>query len=233
MIVKLADLIIEIKARYKYTYDMCRDYLCDDYKKINFTVFATQEQLEAEKIKTPDFPPEILENTCIYRNLCTQILKYNAVFIHSAAISVDNHAYLFSANSGTGKTTHMNLWLKCFGERAFVINGDKPILRISKNNIFVYGTPWCGKEGENKNVSVPLSGICILERSNINRIEKIDTKNALLFLLSQTIHPSVPAYKALMFDNLGQVLERIPVYKLGCNMDSEACCVAYNAMKPV
>ena len=230
MVLKLAGLIIEVKSRYKYTYDMCAEYLYDGDEKIVFSTFATDEQIEAERKRSPEFSDAILENTCIYRNICNEILKYDAVFIHSAAISVDNRAYLFSANSGTGKTTHMNLWLDKFGERAFVINGDKPILRIINDELYVYGTPWCGKEGINKNVSVPMGAMYILERSKENKIRKADNKEALMFILSQTTHPKDKTLYEIMFSNLGKVMEKIPMYVLGCNMEPEACEVAYNAV---
>lgn len=230
MIINLAGLIIEVKLRWKYTYDQCREYLYEGDEKPVFTVFATNEQLDAENKKTPEYSYEILESTCVYRNICEKILEYNGILIHSAAISVDNEAYLFTANSGTGKTTHINLWLEKFGERAFIINGDKPILRKTDKGIFVYGTPWCGKEGFNKNINVKLKGICIIERACENKIEVCEKKESLTFLLSQTSRPKNIKSTDLMLNNLEEIIENIPVYKLGCNMEKEACEVAYNMM---
>lgn len=231
MIVKLCGLIIEIKSRYRYTFDLCRDYLYDGEEKPEFTTFATDEQIIDERKKTPEFSDDILESTCIYRNICTMILNYDGVLIHSAAISVDNKGYMFSANSGTGKTTHMNLWLEKFGERAFVINGDKPILRRIDGKFYVFGTPWCGKEGLNKNIGVPLEGIYILHRSKENEIKRAQNKDALIFLLTQTIQPPKAELKELMYDILDKLIKEVPVYQMGCNMEMEACEVAYNGMK--
>ena len=138
MILKLANIVFEVKSRYRYTYDMCHDYLYSGDESPAFSIFATNEQIIKEREKSPEFSDDILENTCIYRNICNELLKYNAILIHSAALSVDNQAYLFSANSGTGKTTHMNLWQERFGERAFVINGDKPKLLCSAKEHMYY-----------------------------------------------------------------------------------------------
>lgn len=230
MIINLAGLVMEVKLRWKYTYDLCKDYLYDGDEKPLLTVYATNEQLEAENKKTPGFSYDVLESTCVYRNICEEILKYNAILIHSAAISVDNEAYLFTANSGTGKTTHINLWLKKFGKRAFIINGDKPILRKEEDGIFVYGTPWCGKEGYNENVRVKLKGICILERAEENVIRQTDKKDALTFLISQTSRPDSIEKMDLMLGNLGEIVENIPVYRLACNMEMKACETAYEEM---
>ena len=204
--------------------------LYDGDEKPLFTVFATNEELEAENKKTPGFSYDVLESTCVYRNICKELLKYDAILIHSAAISVDNEAYLFTANSGTGKTTHMNLWLDKFGDRAFIINGDKPIVRKTDEGIFVFGTPWCGKEGFNKNIRVKLKSICILGRADENKIRKTDKKDALTFLISQTSKPNEVENIDLMFKNLENIIENIPVYRLGCNMEKEACEVAYEEM---
>ena len=230
MIISLAGLVMEVKLRWKYTYDLCKNYLYDGDEKPAFTVFATSEQLEAENKKTPGFSYDVLESTCVYRNICKELLKYDAILIHSAAISVDNEAYLFTANSGTGKTTHMNLWLDKFGDRAFIINGDKPIVRKTDEGIFVFGTPWCGKEGFNENIRVKLKSICILERAEINKIRQADKKDALTFLISQTSRPSEVENIDLMFNNLENIIENIPVYRLGCNMEMKDCEVAYAEM---
>lgn len=230
MILKLADIVIEVKSRYRYTYDMCHDYLYNGDESPAFSVFASNEQIIEERRKSPGFSDDILENTCIYRNICNEILRFDAILLHSAALSVDGQAYIFSANSGTGKTTHMNLWLDKFGERAFVINGDKPIIRKKDGVFYVFGTPWCGKEGLNRNSGVPLKGICILERAEKNTASSVNGREAMLFLLTQTVHPSKKELSCLMLDNLGQLIEKIPVYRLGCNMEPEACEVAYKAM---
>ena len=230
MLLKLAQLVIEVKARYKYTYNMCRDYLYFGDEKPVFTTFAADAQIDEERRKTPEFPDEMLENTSIYRNICREMLLYDALFLHSAAISVDNEAYIFTADSGTGKTTHMNLWLDRFGGRAFVINGDKPILRRIDGKFHVFGTPWCGKEGLNRNVGVPLKGIGIIKRSEINKAERLGGREAFLFLLTQTIRPKETEYCESFLENMNSLISDVPVYTLSCNMSPEACDTAYKAM---
>ena len=231
MIIKLADLIIEVKARYRYTFDFCKDYLYDGDDAIDFSVFASDDDIKNEKLLSPEFGEDILENTCIYRNICKTILEFGGMIIHSAAISVDNFGYMFSANSGTGKTTHMNLWLEKFGDRSVIINGDKPLIRKIGNEFKVYGTPWCGKERYNTNKGVPLKGIAILERSETNSITKVANKEALLFLLTQTSIPKQMKYLDLMYKNFDELLKTVPIYRLCCNMEPEAAIVSYNAMK--
>lgn len=229
MILKIADLIIEARARHKYTYDMCSEYLYSGERPIDFTVFASAEQLAEEMGKSPDFPEYLAENTIIYREICSKIIEYNAVFLHCAAISVDNEAYLFTAASGTGKTTHMRHWLTKFGSRAFIINGDKPIIRkMPDGKFYVFGTPWCGKEGFNTNAAVPAKAVFLLERGAVNEAYPASTEDAVHELLNQTVRPTNGTAMLDLLDTVEQFIEQTSFYRLRCNPNPDAADTAYN-----
>lgn len=230
MKIELAKFIIDIGNVGKYTKDMCKDYEYIGEKNADFSVKAESGLIAAEKMRYPDAPEDYLENICIYRLICKKIIGFGGILIHSAAISADGNGYLFSAARGTGKTTHMRLWLKRFGERAFVINGDKPIVREIDGKFFVFGTPWCGKEGINTNTYAPINGICILKRAQKNAIEKTPANIALSHLLTQTAEPEKGADTIAFLDILDRLIKNVPIYTLHCNMDLEAADVAYNGM---
>jgi len=230
MNIELAGLIIDIKEPGEYTVDMCKNYIYTGDKRPDIIIENDLEAVEKEKKLYLDAAWDYLQNICIYRQICKKIVEYGAMLIHSAAISVDNEGYLFTALSGTGKTTHVNLWLKKFGDRAEIINGDKPIIRKTDGKFHVYGTPWCGKEGINVNTHVPVKGICILERGERNVIKEVPHNIALSELLGQTSRPSdAPGMNALL-DILDKLISEVPVYRLSCNMNPEACEVSYNEM---
>lgn len=77
-----------------------------------------------------------------------KLINLGGFMLHASAIVVDNKAYLFSAPSGTGKSTHTKLWQECFGDKAIIINDDKPAIRIEEGKCFAYGTPFSGKTDE-------------------------------------------------------------------------------------
>lgn len=231
MIVKLADLIIEIKNKKDYTAQMCTDYIYTGTRPIDFSVESTRENMLAEIKKQPDYPLDYLESLCLYRQICEKILAYDALLLHAAAIAVDGKAYLFTAVSGTGKTTHINLWLKKFGSRAVIVNGDKPIVRRLNGTFHVCGTPWSGKEGLHTNINVPIQGICILERAEKNTIVKISPQAGLHGLLTQTVRPHDIHKMDMMLSTLNALLDSVPLYRLGCNMDTEAAEVSYQGMR--
>lgn len=237
--IKIAGVVVGINCNYIDTMDLCNDYIVND--DIDFSVEIDNKDIEFEKEKSikeailegiPVYKYEdgYLETLAVYRKIVTKMLDYNVCLFHGAGICLNDEAFLFTAKSGTGKTTHINLWLEKYKD-AFVVNGDKPLLKIDDNKIYLCGTPWSGKEGLNKNCIKPLKAICILERDKANHIERIDYKSAFNHIYPQIYKPSDVTYMRKTLDLLGTIGKSIPIYKLGCNMDIEAAEVSYNGMK--
>lgn len=160
----------------------------------------------------------------------TALLGFDGFMLHSSAVAVDGRAYLFSAPSGTGKSTHTGLWLRLFGERAQIINDDKPALRFIGSEVIAYGTPWSGKSDLNVNIGVPVGGICVLERSETNFIELLDEATAVYSILNQTIRPSRPELMSCLLEYVDRLIRTVPIWRMGCNISTEAAQIAYDAM---
>lgn len=177
------------------------------------------------------------------RQFYNKILDYNGMMLHASAVAVDNEAYLFSAPSGTGKSTHTKLWLNKFGERAFILNDDKPIIRISDDGIYAYGAPWCGSSDIGRNAKAPLKAICFMERAERNWIKRMTAADSMPIIMNmfyQTFRqldqydcmtPITRENAAKYLDIIAKIIETVPIYQMGCNMDPEAAEVAYNGMK--
>ena len=179
--------------------------------------------------------PHLTQGECEYmqfgREFYSLLLLYDGMMLHASAVVVDEHAYLFSAPSGTGKSTHTALWLQKFGSDAYLLNDDKPALRVFPDGVYAYGTPFSGKYDLSVNVRVPLRGIAFIERSETNRMERMTGRDALYALLNQTIRPrNVQLYTNLL--HVVQVItQTIPIYKLYCNMDPQAAELSYETMR--
>ena len=128
-----------------------------------------------------------------------KIIEHDGMMLHASAVVVEGKAYLFSANSGTGKSTHTALWLKLFGKRAFILNDDKPALRYQEGTWYAYGTPWSGKNDISTNIGVPLAGIALLERSENNEIYPSEGPECILPLFRQTIRPKEMGYRITIY----------------------------------
>ena len=162
------------------------------------------------------------------------IIKHNGIMLHSSAVVVDGFAYLFSADSGTGKSTHTRLWLEYLKEKAFVINDDKPAIRLVDGEWMVYGTPWSGKSNLNQNTSAKLGAIVFLERSDKNWVERIEPKEAVNLFFAQTIRKIEKEENMdIILSRMEKILQDTPVYKMGCNISVDAAKTAYETIRRV
>ena len=160
-----------------------------------------------------------------------ELLAFDGMMLHASGVVKNGYAYLFSADPGTGKSTHTSLWLKAFGEEAFIINDDKPALRIIDGEVYVYGTPFSGKTDLNTNTRAKLGGICYLERSEENWIKPITGAEAIMLTLRQTLHKLDNEQMPKMLELLDKILSTAPLYRMGCNISEAAAQLAYNTMK--
>lgn len=233
----LAGFRVLMDAKYEYTAKLCQDYFTSfSPEEADFTVSVSPEQIEREIAQSREAgvnaSPGYAESICLYRRLCLQLPLKDALLMHAAVISDGTYAYAFTAPSGTGKSTHIRLWRKAFGNSIFVINGDKPILRLIDGVIRVYGTPWCGKEGWQTNTSAPLAAVCFLERGAENRISKLSPIEAVPALMHQIVFPGDGASAKATMKLLDHMVTHVPLYRLSCNMSEEAAQVARAAMTP-
>lgn len=182
--------------------------------------------------KFSDYGFDINEYSWYGYDFYRQILNYNGFFFHSSAISVNGIGIVFSANSGTGKSTHSSLWKSTFGkENVIIINDDKPVVRKTENGFYVYGTPFSGKTDTSANIGVPLRAICFLEQSKENYIKAITAKQALPLFFSQTLREKNIEFMDKLIALTDGVLNAIPVYSVGCNISSSAVLTVYNRLK--
>lgn len=231
--INMGDLIICIHNHFDYVKEMCRDYIVEnDSVRADMEIEVTKEDIINEyKAATVAVTPGYCESICIYRSISTMLVRHDGFIMHAACISADDKVYAFCARSGVGKSTHLGLWKEVYGDKVEIINGDKPIVRYIDGRFYVYGTPWCGKEGWNVNTRSPLHAICFLRREKVNTIERMDSAEAIRYLASQILLPRDRQEMADYLTIIDTMLRSIPCYSLGCNMDREAAVIAYEGMK--
>ena len=212
------------------TVTQAEKYRINDLTDTDITIGYNAEMCKRAMEKHPELDEDLYVYMATGKRFASEILKYDGIVLHSSAIAYDNNAYLFSADSGTGKSTHTNLWKKCF-DGAEIINDDKPALRLIDGVFYVYGTPWSGSTPINKNVCIPLKAICFIERSEKNSIERI-TNNAeiIRLFLPQTLRQVGEERTQLFFDIMEKLINTVPFYRLKCLPDEDAAKLAYNVM---
>ncbi len=235
----LAGYRILIRSEHSFVSSLCRLYRLDaplTPETADLVVSATPEEIVAERATSALFAQDSLltdgyiESICIYRNICRALPPLGGMLLHAAVISDGDRGYAFTADSGTGKTTHVRLWKEAFGEDVRIINGDKPIIRLENGTWYAYGTPWCGKEGWNVNTRVPLSAICFLRRGITNTIAPLASAEALSAVIPQLLMPEEPSALLATLDMLDHLLTHVPLYELHCTISPEAARVARAGM---
>lgn len=231
--IKIANIFVRIENRYGYVLHLCKEYLIETDSEPDLLIRVEEEELRAEINSVEhEVAPAYAEAVCVYRKICRQLPeRFGAFLMHCAVIEYEGVGYAFAAHSGTGKTTHVSLWQKRFGEKVHIINGDKPILRFIDDRLYAFGTPWCGKEGLHTNTSVPLKAICFLERSSVNTIRPMESKEAIGRIFHQILTPDDLQTVNALFPLLDRMLREVPCYLLGCNISEEAAEVSYQGMK--
>ncbi len=228
--IELGGVSVEIRPQYGYICRLCRDYITD--RAPAFSVSATDAQIDEEmRLSHGEFPREICESTCLHREIVKGLVKYGLILMHSAVVAVDGEAYVFMAKSGVGKSTHIRLWCKAFGERAMVVNGDKPMFSFADDRLMVHGSPWRGKEGLGARLSMPVKAICLLERGAVNTIAPAGEKDVVSRIFHQVLLPTNTADLAIFMEIMNRILREIPFFKLQCNREIEAALVAYEGMR--
>ena len=195
---------------------------------IEFERIKNIQESETEGITPVEYSDPYLETLAVYRKIATKMLNYDTMLMHGAVVAVDDKAWLFTAPSGTGKTTHINLWLDNI-PGSFVVNGDKPLIRVSEE-IVAFGTPWAGKEGMQRNTGIRLCGIVFLERAQINCIDKVAFSQVLPEMIQQCFRPADKKDLERTLRLISELGKRIPLYRLKCNMEPEAARVAYEGI---
>ena len=256
---RLAELNIEIRSLHDEVHKLCRDYVSDN-PEIDFSVETCQEDIvfEHERSENEDkhegiairrFSEGYLETLAVYRKIAERLPSYERSLMHGSALAIDGKGVLFTAKSGTGKSTHARLWKEVFGERVISINDDKPIIGLAATAArdlaaqtgscqraaapapTIYGTPWDGKHRLSTNTSAPLKAICILERAEVNSIKPITAAEAYPMLLQQIYRPFDPIALSQTLKLIDKLSSSVSLWRLGCNMDKEAAQVAYEAME--
>ena len=226
---RFADVNVRITVVHPVVYSLFNDYrVC---RSADFSIVTDPADIEAERVraKGSGYSGAYLETLAVLRKIAERMPEYDTFLFHASAIAVDGEAYVFTARSGTGKSTHTRLWRELLGGRAMMVNDDKPLLRIHPDGTaIVYGTPWDGKHHLSNNIAVPVRALCILERSVENRIHPITKAEALPMLFQQAYRPA--GREALM--KTLTLIDRLNVklYRLGCNMELSAAKISCSAM---
>ena len=217
--IEIANIVLQINAFNESTKRYCGDFLSN--KEPEYVITMTQEDLENEKHINEDGKVYANEEiSALYRKIADLFIERNILVMHGSAFKVGNNAFIVTARSGVGKSTHVNLLREYLGKDFEYINDDKPLLEIKDNELMLYSSPWNGKERRGNNNYAPLNSVIFLNRGTTNSYKKIDNSGDIYFrLLSQIYLPRDKAKREKALSLIDILLKRISFYEINVNTD--------------
>ena len=223
---KIADLTVHMDS-FGRSQAQAEAYRVEDALSADIVIQADGKALMA---KNPHLSLDDCEYLSTGGSFYRQLAAFNGMMLHASCVVVDGKAYLFTAPCGTGKSTHVQLWLQLFGDRAYILNDDKPALRIIDGQVYVYGTPWSGKNDCSRNARAELGGIAVVKRASENSMRLLDPAEAIFALLNQTARSINSQLMQRCMDTIHSVVSTGKLYELSCNMDVSAAKLSYETM---
>ena len=226
---EFAGKAVEVNSLYEKVHEYCADYKTDAPADFEVVISDDDIEYEREHAERKGYADGYLEELAVYRKISEKMPFYDTILFHGSVVAVDGAAYMFTAASGTGKSTHAALWREYFGDRAVMVNDDKPLLHIG-DVVTAYGTPYDGKHRLSNKIAVPLKAICILTRADTNSIVPVTKSEAYPMLIQQAYRPNDVFALQKTLTLVDKLAGSVRFYRLGCNMDIEAAGIAYKGM---
>ena len=198
-----------------------------DLEKIRANFIRTDSKRFSE---LPRRPPAQLEFHTIHYVMAKALLKRGVLLVHGSAVVADGNAYLFIAPSGTGKSTHTALWKEVLGERAYIINDDKQLIRLMGDVPLIYPTPWGMVKDDIQAKSAPLGAVIWLERGEKNEIEPIDEGKMFTQIYKASLMGENADEVAAILALQKKLLGKTKLYHIKCRADKDAAITAVNAL---
>ena len=224
--IKIADTVLDINAFNETTKKYCEDFLSDE--KPDFTISLIKEDLINESSINEDGKVYVNEEiSALYRKIADLFVEQDVLVLHGSAFKVGGYAFLVTARSGVGKSTHVRLLQQYLKEEFEYINDDKPLLEV-KDELMLYSSPWNGKERRGNNTKAPLKAIIFLNRGLDNSYRRLDNKEEIYFrLLSQIYLPKEKEKRQKGLCLIDVLLKRLNFYEINVNMDISAAKLTY------
>ena len=151
-----------------------------------------------------------------------QVLNnFKAFILHSSFINWQNNGILFSAPSGTGKSTQADLWNRY--ENTEIINGDRAGVRNVDGVWSAYGLPVAGSSGIYKNKKAQISHIIVLRQGKENKLTRLSPRDAFIKIYSETtVHTWDAEFQSNILNMISDLVQNVPVYLYECLPDESA-----------
>ena len=171
--------------------------------------------------------PRLLLNTLEAEH---HIVCRGGFLLHSSFIQAGDKAILFTAPSGTGKSTQASLWKKYRG--AEIINGDRTAVMLENGRVMAHGIPYCGTSGICRKAKLPVAAIVYLSQATQSEVFPLTGLQAFRHLWEGcSVHLWDNEDVDLCSRAVMEVVNRVTVVHLACTPDEQAVQVLEEYLK--
>lgn len=236
--VKIAGMTAAIELRHERTVKYFQPYFTDEKAECSLCPTAADMDAIRQKFRHNDrlrgaeeyhYPAIAVEASALLDLLSHELLKRDTLLTHGSAVVYKGRAYLFIAPSGTGKSTHTRRWLELLGEEAFIINDDKPFIRIDGDAATVYANPW-GLVGKPPVESAPLAAIVSLARGDENTVAPLSPSKMFPLLFRASLRGKTPQEALHITELEHRLLSSVRLFCMTCTDSLDAAKAAVAAL---
>ena len=211
----------------RYYLDMGKEKQVYHFPARNYKPYArviwrdNKKEIFCEYLQGKEYYMNYSHNLCDLLGLETLLLRGFGLLLHASFIRWKGKGILFSAPSGTGKSTQAKLWADC--ENAEILNGDRTGLRQTEDGWQAYGLPVAGSSEIYRNESAPLATVIVLRQGSENEIRKLSPPVAFRYLYPEVmIHSWEKDWVQKAAGLLDELVRTVPAYFLSCRAEQAA-----------
>lgn len=219
--VKVAEVLFEITANYIETRQFFKKFLVEENDKCEKINIGKAEISEFLK-QYASFDMKMAERAIVKYKMDRILVNYDAFPVHASALSYKGKAYLFTALSGVGKSTHAGLWKNSFGDDVIMINDDRPYIKIIGDKIYAYSHPQSGKHNIYTNTHSEITAISKIIRDSSNFIKPVSKGMFFPFMVQQTYTMDEIQITSKIISMVKTVLDHVDVFEIHCNTNMNA-----------
>ena len=174
------------------------------------------------ELLSSQFKDKIGVHTVLNSLMMEHLIAENKGFIfHTSFIEYKGKAILFTAPSGTGKSTQADLWHKY--RDAEIINGDRCAIRVIDNKLYAEGIPFAGSSVYCKKRSLEIKAVVYLQQAKettIRRLKGIEAFKKIWEGIS--VNTWDKEDMNTVTEITAKLISEVPVYLLSCTPDETA-----------
>ena len=218
--VKIADVVFGICANYPETKAFFAHFSSEEQEEHQITVSA--EDIAFYRRQFPQFTDALCERAVVKYRMDKLLVDHGAFPFHASALSFLGEAYVFTALSGVGKSTHARLWQQAFADDVVMINDDRPYIKVVGDRAYAYSHPQSGKHHIYTNTAAPIRVIGKIVRDRQNFVKPISKAAFFPFFVQQTFTMDEAQTTAKIIALQRKVLDCVRLYEIHCNTDPDA-----------